>query len=656
MRHLHKLLSLMMIVCLLQISPLVHAETVLQNQAVNGGTINQNIVFIDVNNHWANDAIYDMAKKGIISGYEDSSFQPEKSITREEFAKLIALTFSINLQTPAEPTFADLNPDKWSFGYVESTKEFLTGYYPPKGKPFFSPDTKATREDVAVALVKTMGYTTDDLQSSSTLGRNFSDVDEISYNLRDYVAIATEKQLIGGYEDRTFRPQKPITRAEVATLLFRVIKSSAQDQTDGPSLEVSVPEKTESGTFYVSGKTHRDAKVQINEKAVSTDGGSFKEGYRLEKEGTYEIRVTAKLPSGKTTTVTKKVTYQVNGPELKVDNTPDTVTKGYLTISGKVKKDAGYSYPTVYLNDEKMYVSSWDGTFSKEVKLTEGENTFTVKAENEAGKETVVTKKVTFSSGGPELKVSSIPDSTQVASIRVSGTVKDANDSYPVLYINDKKVYMYGGSFSESVTLEEGENTLTFKAENANGKVTVVTKKVTFNVNGPTLKLNAVPEKTASKTLTVSGYVTDKNDSIPTFRINGKKVYYTSYASGAFSEEIALSEGENTLVFEATNSAGRSTTLTRTVTLEAGAPVIRVNYHPGSTTLSYMTISGNVTDKNDSYPVVYLNDRKIYTSSYDGTFSEWFDLKKGANPYTIVVSNKYGKTATVTGNVYRVDR
>jgi hypothetical protein len=91
--------------------------------------------------------------------YDDSTFKPEKSITREEFAKIIALTFSLSLDKPSIPSYADVQPDKWSYSYIESTKDCLTSYYPPKGKAFFSPESQATREDIAIALVKVMGYT-----------------------------------------------------------------------------------------------------------------------------------------------------------------------------------------------------------------------------------------------------------------------------------------------------------------------------------------------------------------------------------------------------------------------------------------------------------------------------------------------------------------
>ena len=115
---------------------------------INIGQIN----FIDLStNYWANDAITNMAKSGIINGYEDETFRPENAVTREEFATLIARTFYLDLPVGSVPTFYDVQPDHWSYQYIEASKDFLTGYYPPSGKAFFSPEMNTTREDVAVS-------------------------------------------------------------------------------------------------------------------------------------------------------------------------------------------------------------------------------------------------------------------------------------------------------------------------------------------------------------------------------------------------------------------------------------------------------------------------------------------------------------------------
>lgn len=650
MKNLRRVLLLLLAVCLLPMVPLAYAEgNVLQNQAVEGGTINQNIVFVDVSNHWANDAIYDMAKKGIISGYSDSSFKPENSITREEFAKLIATTFSLSLGYKDAPTFSDVQNDRWSYSYIEATKEYLTGYYPPKGQAFFSPDTKATREDVAVALVKILGYTASDLGDSGSLRRSFADVEDISFNLRDYVALAAENQLISGYEDRTFRPQNPITRAEVATLLYKVIKSSAQDQADGPSLTVSMPEKTDTGTFYVSGTVSKGAKVSINGASVDIVDGRFKEGYSLDEEGVYSVTIVAKLSSGRASTVRKEITYQVSGPQLKLHNIPESSDKESISITGIVT-DPTDRNPIVYLNEQRLS-SDYRGEFTAFFKLVEGVNTLTFKAVNANDKTTTVIKTVTFSSGAPVLKLGDLPESTSNGRVTITGKVTDANDRNPVVYLNGDKLSLdWNSEFTREVKLSDGMNTFTVKAENNKGKTTTIVKTVVFESNGPELTVDDVPLAVATGSVTISGKVKDKNDNSPVVYLNDEKL--SVGWNGEFSRTVKLAEGENVLTVRAKNASGKTVTATKTIVYTIAAPALTLDYLPARTTLKRITLSGAVKDANDSSPNVYINDQKLYTG-WNGEFTKELDLNKGENVFTILGTNKYGKSTTVTRSVYQ---
>ncbi|MCR8631142.1 S-layer homology domain-containing protein [Paenibacillus radicis (ex Xue et al. 2023)] len=624
--------------CLSLSTPIVFAENQrLQNQAVDGGVINQNIVFIDVKNHWANDAITDMSKKGIVSGYEDSSFQPEKSITREEFAKMIAITFSVDLASPSTPTYTDVSNDKWSYLYIEATKNYLTGYYPPKGKAFFSPETKATREDVAVALVKVLGFTTNSSKNSDILAYKFKDAADISYGIRDYIAIATEKQLISGYEDRTFRPDKPITRAEVATLLYRVIKSSAQDQTDGPPLEVNMPETTSNGTYYISGKTHRDAKVSINGKEIPVSDGEFKEGFILDKEGSYDIKIASILPSGKSTTINKRIKYQVGGPSLNVDSVPEVVESNSLTISGSASDENDFR-PAIYINAEK----AGEGSFNKTITLHEGENVLTIKAVSSTGKETVVTRKVTLNLGGPALKIDDIPATTDREEITISGSATDKNDYSPAIYLNDEKIG--NGSFNKTVNLVEGENVLTFKAKNEAGKTTTIVKRITFTVGGSILKLDEIPTATEKSSFTVTGSATDKNNYSPVIYLNDAKI-----GDGSFLITLSLEEGENLLVFRVKNSLGKETYVTKKIIFTPPAPKLTIDYIPTTTRSQSINVTGSVQDKNDDNPYVLLNEQWAGTGR---SFSKYVKLTKGENQLNFKAVNSFGKSTTVTKVVY----
>ena len=74
-----------------------------------------------------------------------------------------------------------------------------------------------TREDFAVMLYRIIG-------EEITEKSSFSDYNEISDYAKDAVSYMNKKGYINGYSDNTFRPEKEITRAEAASIIYRYIK------------------------------------------------------------------------------------------------------------------------------------------------------------------------------------------------------------------------------------------------------------------------------------------------------------------------------------------------------------------------------------------------------------------------------------------------
>lgn len=179
--------------------------------------------FNDVSkDHWAFSYIGEMAERGVINGYPDGNFYPEAQVTRAEFAKIMTTAAGFTVLRPILQLFADVKTESWYAPYVHAAKEYLSAYA-QNGKSYYRPDAPALREDIAVALVKLKGYSTLGTDGM-TLQRMFSDYYSISADAQIYVAAAIENGLVSGYNDGTFRGQSSISRAEAATLLWRVFQ------------------------------------------------------------------------------------------------------------------------------------------------------------------------------------------------------------------------------------------------------------------------------------------------------------------------------------------------------------------------------------------------------------------------------------------------
>jgi hypothetical protein len=412
-------------------------STIINNGTINNsGLINNGTIIVQFNdiqaNNWAYPAITSMSERGIVSGYSDGSFRPDNPISREEFAKMISATFSLDLSVTDAVYYSDVSHDRWSYPYIAATTEYITGYYPPKGIAFFDPAANATREDVATALVKIAGL------STSKYSSHFKDEDLISPGLTPYINVAAGHKLISGYEDGSFRPLNPITRAEVATLLYRAIKgiSSLPDSTDSvqpttpsapssptlptkpnipaPDLYVDViqpaTKPVTSGvdsstqvTVLVKGETTPGAKVTVNGESILTDAqGSFSHTVPITHGGTYSYEIISTY-MGKSTTVNKSITVKIDAPKLSLGQ-PDPQSLPSNTVNLWFSWiDANDAQPTLYVNGEKRkYGTGGAGPASGqyngviELLLQDGENSFTLKVVNRYGIESNAVTKVYF--------------------------------------------------------------------------------------------------------------------------------------------------------------------------------------------------------------------------------------------------------------------
>jgi hypothetical protein len=133
-------------------------------------------------------------------------------------SKALDLTAANNTQT-----FADVPPTSWDYKAVEASASYLTGYRTSNGTLYFYGSRNAVREDMAVALVKALKITL--VSDSGQLQQVFSDYNEITPSLRDYVYTAYKEGIMVGSNGK-FKPQSNLTRAEAATLLLKALQKT----------------------------------------------------------------------------------------------------------------------------------------------------------------------------------------------------------------------------------------------------------------------------------------------------------------------------------------------------------------------------------------------------------------------------------------------
>lgn len=138
----------------------------------------------------------------------------------------------------------------------------------------------------------------------------------------------------------------------------------------------------------------------------------------------------------------------------------------------------------------------------------------------------------------------------------------------------------YQVTYTPATALSEGEHTVTVSCSDHDGNAANV-KSTTYRVDTvpPVLNITSPVDGliTATAALTIAGTTNDATSSpvTVTIKLNGKDQGAVTVASnGSFTKAVTLASGSNTIQVTATDAAGQTSTVSRTVTLDTSVPKI----------------------------------------------------------------------------------
>ncbi|MFF2484061.1 YDG domain-containing protein [Paenibacillus sp. NPDC058071] len=182
----------------------------------------------DIDGHWAKSAINDMASRFVVRGDANGRFQPEQPITRAEFAAVAVRALGLKAQT-APNAFSDITKEAWYAQSVATAQAYglIQGFEDGS----FRPNDTITREQAAkiwtLALEVTgvrQATTTPD-QAAELLSA-FKDADSVSQWARVPFAEALQAGLMTGKSGEQLDPKGFATKAEVAVMAQRLLQKS----------------------------------------------------------------------------------------------------------------------------------------------------------------------------------------------------------------------------------------------------------------------------------------------------------------------------------------------------------------------------------------------------------------------------------------------
>ena len=171
-------------------------------------------------NHWANEAIFALYKKGVVSGKTEDMFFPEDKITREEFVKLLCIAFEIPV-SDSKTDFIDTDINAWYSKYINGAVN--GGYVKGISKDIFGLGQNISRADMATLIYRVM--TSDPLLEIYNAGyeAEYSDSELIPSYAEAAVEMLAKAGIISGQGDGSFAPSGLATRAEAAQLIYNAV-------------------------------------------------------------------------------------------------------------------------------------------------------------------------------------------------------------------------------------------------------------------------------------------------------------------------------------------------------------------------------------------------------------------------------------------------
>ncbi len=178
-------------------------------------------VFSDVYGHWASDSIYFVSSRELFYGISEKEFAPDTSMTRGMFVTVLGRLYGIDESDySGKNIFSDVAENEWFTPYVAwaSENKIVSGI----GGGLFDPYAPVTNEQMSLIVMNYSNFINHSFAVTSS--SDFTDTSQISpwaYN-----AVSTlNKAGVLGYAKDSFKPKDESTRAEISTVLHRMIQS-----------------------------------------------------------------------------------------------------------------------------------------------------------------------------------------------------------------------------------------------------------------------------------------------------------------------------------------------------------------------------------------------------------------------------------------------
>ena len=333
-------------------------------------------VYTDTKDNWARDAIQAMSQAGYLSGYSDNTFKPSAQITREQAAAIYGKVLQHNLNEQelanlvtkeASTSYSDVEADRWSNSAIKLVS--AAGVMEGTSKTAFTPSKTMDREQFvasAASLAKKLNISTPVKTEKVT----FKDEESISVDYLADIHYMAQRGIVASGATENFNPKQPVTRAQAATILNRMLNGAGlatpKHATTEAKAETAIKEDTKKAEKAVekdASKVSKDAKKDVakTDKAVKedvkkTEKAAKTDTKKVEKDvkGNKNTAVAQKTEPARTVRPVRRSTLKALDQKHQAaleDKVFSELNKTYKT------EDAFQDYGVMYWRDNQLHVA-----------------------------------------------------------------------------------------------------------------------------------------------------------------------------------------------------------------------------------------------------------------------------------------------------------
>ncbi|MDG0791516.1 Ig-like domain-containing protein [Cohnella ginsengisoli] len=171
---------------------------------------------------WAKSMIQSLAARQILRGTSTDSFEPGRSVTRAEFLQMLVSSLGLDkTDLTGASAFSDVPAGVWYEKAVASGVQL--GIVKGRADGTFGAHEAVTREDMAVMLSRALQAAGLGLGDEAESGADFNDRSEIAAYATAAVDDIRRAGLINGFQDGSFGPKLPTTRAQAAAVIYKLL-------------------------------------------------------------------------------------------------------------------------------------------------------------------------------------------------------------------------------------------------------------------------------------------------------------------------------------------------------------------------------------------------------------------------------------------------